>query len=242
MMTNKGKPILPKNGEKSEKKKENIVFANGQLTYACNDVHVIPEKLIESFCTKTKRLDLSYNLLYTLKGLENFTDLEELVLDNNWIDDDTEFPALNSLHTLTLNKNNISDLESFLLKLKASYTNLKYLSLLGNNACPNQLSDKEKDDGDYQRYRYYVIYELKTLKFLDSTPIKDEEVKEALRIGQYMKVARPIESTSHEKYTESRFTPLPESKPGKNVRYGKSRYIYFGRHSEGNRYIKNNDL
>ncbi|CAI9717853.1 leucine-rich melanocyte differentiation-associated protein [Octopus vulgaris] len=152
-MTNKGKPILPKNGEKSEKKKENIVFANGQLTYACNDVHVIPEKLIESFCTKTKRLDLSYNLLYTLKGLENFTDLEELVLDNNWIDDDTEFPALNSLHTLTLNKNNISDLESFLLKLKASYTNLKYLSLLGNNACPNQLSDKEKDDGDYQRYR-----------------------------------------------------------------------------------------
>ncbi|XP_014773820.2 leucine-rich melanocyte differentiation-associated protein [Octopus bimaculoides] len=153
MMTNKGKPILPQNGEKNEKKKENLVFANGQLTYACNDVHVIPGKLIESFCTKTTRLDLSYNLLYTLKGLENFTDLEELVLDNNWIDDDTEFPALNSLHTLTLNKNNISDLESFLLKLKASYTNLKYLSLLGNNACPNQLSDKEKDDGDYQRYR-----------------------------------------------------------------------------------------
>lgn len=53
---------------------------------------------------------IQYSILYfsTLKGLENFTDLEELVLDNNWIDDDTEFPALNSLHTLTLNKNNVS--------------------------------------------------------------------------------------------------------------------------------------
>ncbi|GAB1598896.1 leucine-rich melanocyte differentiation-associated protein-like [Argonauta hians] len=240
-MTNKRKSIVPEN-EKDKKVLDNLVFENGQLTYACNDINVIPEKLIESFCAKTKRLDLSYNLLYTLKGLENFTDLEELVLDNNWIDDDTEFPALNSLHTLTLNKNNISDLEGFISKLKASYVNLKYLSLLGNNACPNQLSDKEKDDGDYQRYRYYVISELKNLKFLDSTPVKGEERKEALRVGKYMKVARPVENQNEEKYSESRFTPLPESKHGKDVRYGKSRYIYFGRHSEGNRYIRNHDL
>ena len=32
--------------------------------------------------------------------------------------------------------------------------NLTYLSLLGNTACPNQLTSLENDDEDYQRYRF----------------------------------------------------------------------------------------
>lgn len=30
---------------------------------------------------------------------------------------------------------------------------LEYLSLLGNEACPNQLVSLDKDEDDYQRYR-----------------------------------------------------------------------------------------
>lgn len=30
---------------------------------------------------------------------------------------------------------------------------LQYLSLLGNQACPNQLVSPDKDEDDYQRYR-----------------------------------------------------------------------------------------
>lgn len=30
---------------------------------------------------------------------------------------------------------------------------LQYLSLLGNEACPNQLVSPDKDEDDYQRYR-----------------------------------------------------------------------------------------
>lgn len=30
---------------------------------------------------------------------------------------------------------------------------LRYLSLLGNEACPNQLVSPDKDEDDYQRYR-----------------------------------------------------------------------------------------
>lgn len=30
---------------------------------------------------------------------------------------------------------------------------LEYLSLLGNEACPNQLVSPDKDEDDYQRYR-----------------------------------------------------------------------------------------
>lgn len=31
---------------------------------------------------------------------------------------------------------------------------LEYLSLLGNEACPNQLVSLDKDEDDYQRYRF----------------------------------------------------------------------------------------
>lgn len=44
-----------------------------------------------------------------------------------------------------------------------------FLSLLGNAACPNELMRKEEED--YQRYRYLVLFHLPNLKFLDSRPV-----------------------------------------------------------------------
>lgn len=47
----------------------------------------------------------------SLAGLERFVVLEELVLDNNHLDDSSlSLPHLPHLHTLTLNKNNVSEL------------------------------------------------------------------------------------------------------------------------------------
>lgn len=45
----------------------------------------------------------------SLKGLEKFTLLEELVLDNNQLTDESisVLPLLPSLHTLTLNNNKV---------------------------------------------------------------------------------------------------------------------------------------
>ncbi|GFT45130.1 hypothetical protein NPIL_181431, partial [Nephila pilipes] len=45
------------------------------------------------------------------------------------------------------------DLEKLLKQLTGCYPELTYLSLLGNPACPDQLSSLEKDEEDYQRYR-----------------------------------------------------------------------------------------
>ena len=47
----------------------------------------------------------------------------------------------------------INNLENLIYKVKTSFPGLKYLSLLGNSACPNQLSGLENDENDYQRYR-----------------------------------------------------------------------------------------
>ena len=46
------------------------------------------------------------------------------------------------------------DLEKLLDNIVTKVPNLDYLSLLGNPACPNQLISKDKDDEDYQRYRW----------------------------------------------------------------------------------------
>ncbi|KAF5900909.1 leucine-rich melanocyte differentiation-associated protein, partial [Clarias magur] len=68
---------------------------------------------------------------------------------------------------------------------------LEYLSLLGNEACPNQLVSLDKDEDDYQRYRYFVLHKLKNLKFLDSRKVTQKEHLEAEARGAFMKVVKP---------------------------------------------------
>ncbi|XP_057308704.1 leucine-rich melanocyte differentiation-associated protein-like isoform X2 [Hydractinia symbiolongicarpus] len=229
------------------------LFSDGSLSFVGQDVECIPPWLSKKYGTNTKRIDLSYNRLRSVKGLVGFAELLELVLDNNQLSDDVEFPQVNTLETLTINKNNIKDLETFLSKVKEKLPNLKYLSMLGNEACPNQLSSYENDEEDYQRYRYYTIYCLPKLKFLDSTPVTADERKEAQRVGAYMKVvtseiteSSPTETNKSDKNASNDlYSPLPstDSREGDHKSsFGKCRYVYYGKHSEGNRFIVNNDL
>ncbi|XP_013931969.1 PREDICTED: leucine-rich repeat-containing protein C10orf11 homolog [Thamnophis sirtalis] len=89
----------------------------------------------------------------SLEGLQAFSSLEELILDNNLLQSDLHLPSLPHLHTLMLNKNQITELEGLLDHLAEVAPSLEFLSLLGNSACPNELVCKDKDEGDYQRYR-----------------------------------------------------------------------------------------
>lgn len=52
-------------------------------------------------------LVFSYNNIETLKGLENFTRLQELILDNNKLEDNIRFPFMPYLKTLSLNNNKV---------------------------------------------------------------------------------------------------------------------------------------
>jgi len=56
------------------------------------------------------------------------------------------------VYNLTV-KYHLQDLERLLCILQTRLPALKYLSLLGNEACPNQLSGYDKDEDDYRRYR-----------------------------------------------------------------------------------------
>ena len=85
-------------------------------------------------------------------------------------------------------------LEKLLKQLAKNFPNLKFLSLLGNKACPNQLSSAEKDDEDYRRYRYYVISKLENLRFLDSSKVTNGERRKAAQMGFLIKVANPSQN------------------------------------------------
>ncbi|XP_069913986.1 leucine-rich melanocyte differentiation-associated protein isoform X5 [Oryctolagus cuniculus] len=249
-----------------------LVVSGTQVSYIGQDCKEIPEHLGRDCGHFAKRLDLSFNLLRSLGGLSAFGSLEELILDNNLLGDDLVLPGLPRLHTLTLNKNRISDLEHLLNHLAEVTPALQYLSLLGNVACPNELVSLEKDEEDYKRYRCFVLYKLPGLKFLDAKKVTKQEREEALVRGAFMKVVKP--KASSEDVTPSpeyNYTPLPSasreltSHRGFQVKnenevadqsllqiwtaessmrsvLGKCRYVYYGKNSEGNRFIRDDQL
>lgn len=233
-----------------EEEENSIQYSNGVLSCAGQDWTEVSSIVAERYGSKAKRVDLCYNELASLKNVDNFKKCEELVLDNNCLSDDMVLPSLPLLHTLSLNKNRIGDTEKLLMQVKSNCPKLRFLSLLGNEACPNELMMKDEDD--YKRYRYFVLYHLPDLKFLDSRPVSQFELQEAARVGQFMRVIKvtgeqmdqdQLKSAKPQK--ENQFSPLPSE--GRDVSthrgtIGQCKYVYYGKHSEGNRFIRNNDL
>ena len=78
-----------------------------QLSYIGQDVRQIPSIIIKIYGPNATKLDLSYNMIDTLDGLDSFTQLRELILDNNLLDDNIRFCFNPLLHTLSMNKNKV---------------------------------------------------------------------------------------------------------------------------------------
>jgi len=223
------------------------VLSKDQLSLVGMGLVGIPTDIGPMYGEKVKQLDFSYNKISKIENLEKFKSLQSLVLDNNEVLSEQKFPILLSLHTLCVNNNNIDDLKAFLDCLAKSCPNLTYLSMLKNPACPNYFVGKDFED--YQRYRYYVLYRLKKLKFLDSSSVTSEEMKEAVRVGPYNNILKPDANQYVKKPEQApadeEYQPLATESAPEGVgsaRLGTSNYVYFGKHSEGNRFIMNEDL
>ncbi|GAB6033643.1 hypothetical protein CHUAL_013706 [Chamberlinius hualienensis] len=232
-----------------------LVWNEQQFIYVGQECSSMPDPISLRYGESCRRLDLTFNNFSSLKFLKHFVNLEELIVDNNNLDDNLRLPVMPKLRTFSLNKNKVKDLETFLDKVHSSLPNLDYLSLLGNPACPNQLSSLQRDEEDYYRYRLRVIFRIPTLNFLDSSAVKKIERLEAKRSGQFTRILRPnsvSEGTGNDESSDDsneearrRYTPLPSSAAADGIHkgaYGVCRYKYLGLHSEGNRFIRNNDL
>jgi len=238
------------NNNKSENENTTIspVIKGTKLSIVMQNLTEIPAWLGEQYADKMTELDLGYNSIKKVSNLDKFKLLASLVLDNNQLDSQQNFPVIPSLHTLCVNNNNISDLKSFMDSVTQSFPNITYLSMLKNAACPNYYFTGQDFD-DYRRYRYYVLYRLKKLKFLDSTSVSEEERKQATKVGAYTLVARPDESQYQRiappDPSDEAIPQLPAdlTAEGKgSARFGITSYVYYGKHSEGNRFIMNEDL
>lgn len=188
-----------------------------------------------------------------LKNLDGFANLNSLIVDSNALSaNQFSFPHLPKLHTLCVNDNEIDDIEVWLGILVKCAPKLTYLSMLKNPACPNYFIGRDQDD--YARYRLYVLSRIPRLKFLDSTNVTAAERAEAERVGHLMRIARPQqqqqqaqdaandeqeqqEDEEHDEFQEG----LTEAGKGKSS-FGVCRYVYYGKQSEGNRFILNDDL
>ncbi|KAK2543066.1 hypothetical protein Q9966_003326 [Columba livia] len=107
----------------------------------------------------------------SLEGLKTFSYLEELILDNNLLGNDLRLPRLPHLHTLTLNKNQIS-----FQRNTCKMSNEFYVSA---------------------KLKYFVLHKLTNLKFLDTRKVTRREREEALVRGAFMKVVKPKDAKTN---------------------------------------------
>jgi hypothetical protein len=94
--------------------------------------------------------------------------------------------------------------------------------------------------------RLYVLYRLKNLKFLDSRQVTAKERQEAERRGKFCKVVTANTSQLYQQQSgaDDEYEPEIATTPDQasTSYFGYTRHVYTGKHSEGNRFIKNQDL
>ncbi|KAJ6236448.1 leucine-rich melanocyte differentiation-associated protein [Anaeramoeba flamelloides] len=228
--------------DSSEEK--HIQFVDSKLSILGANLETIPQKVRNEYSTKAQQLDLSHNSLKDLDGLESFSKLKSLVVDNNMLASPINLPKLDHLETLWVNKNQLKDLDQLLHSIKKSFPKLTYLSLFGNPCCPNFFIGKDHDD--YKRYRLYVLYKLPKLNFLDSSPVQLKEKQEAKRVGKFMtvkkpKIVNPIVIPEDDQEIDVN-TIIRKNSKKQSARFGYAKSLYVGKRSEGNRFIKDNQL
>ena len=105
----------------------------------------------------------------------------------------------------------------FVDKLVSATPNLRYLSMLGNEACPNFLNNGTL--AQYNDYRKYTIHRLRTLTQLDADPVTEKERAEAVRLYGALQAtvaqdeeARAIEAQEAEAQEYARIQKEKEAK------------------------------
>ncbi|XP_070504216.1 leucine-rich melanocyte differentiation-associated protein-like [Chironomus tepperi] len=241
-----------------------------RLIYYEHDADQIPSEIINEFRDKdVTQIDFSSNSLMSIDFISNFPNLNEIILDNNFLSDETMFPnkVFLKIQLLSLNNNKFEDLDKLVYNICYSFPNLRHLSLLGNPLCP--VLNENYNEDDYQSYRLLIISRMPKLKFLDSKMITRHEwsiihtnipkVEEAVGRVQKINSMDPIsflkkffkyqsakEVESVDEVDHSNYTALPtEGNTGSQEprsSYSKCKHFYQGTESQGNRFIGNKML
>lgn len=151
----------------------------GRISLAYRNITELPEGYIETLGDITA-LDLSHNNLSDFHFLKDITKLNTLILDDNNLTSHAKFPFIESLHTLWVNHNKITNLSAFVETVAKCFPNLKYFSMMNNEAAPSYFNGGTYHQ--YKDYRCYVISHLPSLLVLDDHAITAEEREEARKV------------------------------------------------------------
>ena len=142
-----------------------------RLSLAYHDLAKLPPSFpIQA--SHIRSLDASHNRLTCLALLHNCMQLKTLILDENELGSSCGLPHLPSLRYLSVNGNEITDLVAFVNMIQQNCPNLKWLSMLNNDACA---AFSQCSVAECSPYRLYVIARIKTLTTLDVTHITERE-------------------------------------------------------------------
>lgn len=170
-----------------------------------------------------------------LRYLENVHSLKTLILDSCCLNDHFICPSLDSLETLSLNKNNLANLDHLLDGLGQRAPGIQHLSLLGNPLCPHPcfpanttIRTKKQNlksqpewilemELDYRRYRQFVISHgsLAHLQFLDAqaVTIRERQPDPAV-VGKAVETFQsPVESPQSPRWSQG-----PQAHKGSSIK------------------------
>lgn len=154
--------------------------STGRLNLAFQELKKMPRKFVNKYGEEITELDLTSNEIRDFQFLLDVPNLETLILDKNNLDSHVKFPRFTRLTSLSVNNNAINNLSVFAKMVTNSFPNLKFLSMMNNEAAPSYFNGGTF--AQFQDYRHYVIAMTPSLLVLDDTPVKIEEREEGARI------------------------------------------------------------
>ncbi|ESO81966.1 hypothetical protein LOTGIDRAFT_223705 [Lottia gigantea] len=151
--------------------------ARARWSLAYSNLAGPPVELTRKYGNIIEELDMSNNRVSDLRFLADFPKLNTLVVDHNAIHSHVKIPYMPGLHTIWLNHNSVKNLGIFLETLSKNCPNLRYLSLMNNEAAPSYFNGGTLQQ--YTEFRYLVISSLSKLEYLDFQPVTQQERREA---------------------------------------------------------------
>lgn len=145
-----------------EKSGERVSLAYEQLSK-------IPRKIADKFSRTTTILDLSYNDIKDLSFLNQFRQLNTLILDHNPKLDEKTLPSLPNLSLLWLNHCDIDNVQNWIYRIRDCCPSLRYLSLMANPGATSSFNGNSTLE--HNDYRMMVISILPYLRHLDDVEV-----------------------------------------------------------------------
>eukprot|EP00040_Diaphanoeca_grandis_P028790 m.167228 g.167228 ORF g.167228 m.167228 type:complete len:1159 (-) comp31460_c1_seq1:326-3802(-) len=151
---------------------EAVMNPNGTLSCIGVEADCVPSILAKQY-PNAKYLDVSFGKIETFEEIAPFTCLKALIADQNNVSSLDSFPVMPHLHTLSLNKNNIDNLDVLLQTAQGKFPKLAFISLINNQCCPMEMIGATQEQ--YDDYRFQLLKKIPSLRFIDSKPVLDHE-------------------------------------------------------------------